>query len=55
MTDGPRAVPFAPGQAQEQEDVDEFARGVQRELDARGAAGWQALDQFVIPQCVQRA
>ena len=34
---GPRAVPFAPGQRQEQEDVDELARGVQREFDARGA------------------
>ena len=41
--------------AEEQEDVDEFARRVQREFDARGAARWQALDQFVIPQRVQRA
>jgi hypothetical protein len=55
MPYGPRAVPFAPGQRQEQEDVDEFARCVQREFGACGATGWQALDQFVIPQCVQRA
>jgi hypothetical protein len=51
----PGAVPLAPGKREEDEGVDEFPQGMQRQFVTRGAACRQALGHLVVPDGVQRA